>query len=142
MNKDTNYESLCRGLDYPDPKSAKMSSKEDVVVIDDDDLSHPGPLLEAQWYRIILDEAHVIKNKYARCSKAAAQLKSKYRWCLSGTPIQNNVNELFPLIRFLNIRPYNDWSRFKKISDSINHGSGKTGLLRVQAIMKGKFVFN
>lgn len=69
--------------------------------------------LGGYFHRIILDEAQNIKNKLSLASKAVACLKGDYRLCLSGTPIQNNVNELYPLIRFLGIRPYNNEDKFR-----------------------------
>lgn len=39
-------------------------------------------------------------------AKACFALKVTYRWCLSGTPLQNRIGEFFSLIRFLNIRPF------------------------------------
>ncbi|CAK9441077.1 uncharacterized protein LODBEIA_P49460 [Lodderomyces beijingensis] len=60
----------------------------------------------SQFHRVVLDEAQNIKNKFAIASKAVIYLKSEYRFCLSGTPMQNNIDELFPIIRFLKIRPY------------------------------------
>ncbi|KAF9332794.1 hypothetical protein BGZ91_011554 [Linnemannia elongata] len=77
-----------------------------------------GALFKAHFHRIILDEAHIIKNKNTKASLACASLASTYRWCLTGTPIQNSVNELYSLIRFLRIRPYCDWDEFRnKISN-------------------------
>ena len=58
------------------------------------------------WKRIILDEAHAIKNKRSATSKAVFALTALYRWCLSGTPLQNRVSELFSMIRYLRIFPY------------------------------------
>ncbi|KAM0433967.1 hypothetical protein ACHAPT_003911 [Fusarium lateritium] len=58
------------------------------------------------FHRIILDEAHCIKTRTTMTAKACFALKTTYRWCLSGTPLQNRIGELFSLVRFLNIRPF------------------------------------
>lgn len=61
---------------------------------------------ESHFYRVVLDEAQWIKNKSTKASMACSLIESEYRWCLSGTPMQNNIEEIYPLIRFLRIRPY------------------------------------
>lgn len=53
-------------------------------------------------------------NRDTKAALAAAQVQSEYRWCLSGTPMQNGPHELFSLIHFLRIRPYNELTRFNK----------------------------
>ncbi|KAM5344831.1 hypothetical protein ACJ41O_010693 [Fusarium nematophilum] len=58
------------------------------------------------FHRIILDEAHCIKTRTTMTAKACFALKTTYRWCLTGTPLQNRIGEFFSLIRFLNIRPF------------------------------------
>jgi SNF2 family DNA or RNA helicase len=75
------------------------------------------PLLgpKSHFYRVILDEAQSIKNKATGAAKAACALKSVYRLCLTGTPMMNNVGELYSLIHFLRIRPYNEWHRFQQV---------------------------
>ncbi|KAJ2741476.1 hypothetical protein GGI20_005159 [Coemansia sp. BCRC 34301] len=67
---------------------------------------HFGPLFKLEWRRIILDEAHEIKNPKTKKSKACHDLVARYRWCLSGTPIQNSIEDVYSLLRFLRIRPY------------------------------------
>lgn len=66
------------------------------------------------WYRIILDEAHTIKNRNAKATQACYSLRSDYRWCLSGTPMQNSLDELQSLIKFLRIKPYDDLRTWKE----------------------------
>ncbi|KAG8422508.1 DNA repair protein rad16 [Metarhizium acridum] len=58
------------------------------------------------FHRAILDEAHSIKTRTTMTAKACFALQTTYRWCLTGTPLQNRIGELFSLIRFLNIRPF------------------------------------
>jgi hypothetical protein len=57
------------------------------------------------WFRIILDEAHVIKSRSSQTANASFSLIGIHRWCLSGTPLQNRVGELYSLIRFLRVDP-------------------------------------
>ncbi|KAG5919691.1 hypothetical protein E4U42_006438 [Claviceps africana] len=75
------------------------------------------PLLnpaKAVFHRVILDEAQCIKNKKTMTAKACHRLRSTYRWCLTGTPMMNGILELFSLLKFLQIKPYNSWERFRQ----------------------------
>ncbi|KAJ4801227.1 hypothetical protein LUZ62_052473 [Rhynchospora pubera] len=66
-----------------------------------------SPLHSVRWERIIIDEAHSnIKSRASNTAKSVFALESEYKWALSGTPLQNNVGELYSLIRFLQIVPY------------------------------------
>ena len=97
-------------------------------------LSMKFPLLHperAKFYRVILDESQFIKNMKAQAAQAAHSLKSQYRWCLSGTPMMNSVEELYSLIVFLNIKPYNSWEQFRKEFGVL---FGKKGNPRAQAM--------
>uniref|UniRef100_A0A1I8PPP2 TATA-binding protein-associated factor 172 n=1 Tax=Stomoxys calcitrans TaxID=35570 RepID=A0A1I8PPP2_STOCA len=53
------------------------------------------------WNYCVLDEGHIIKNGKTKSSKAIKMLKANHRLILSGTPIQNNVLELWSLFDFL-----------------------------------------
>lgn len=72
---------------------------------------------KAKFHRVILDEAHYIKNKSAKASLAAAEIQATYRLCMTGTPLMNRAGELFPLIRFLRIAPYSKWETFSEEID-------------------------
>ncbi|ODV86166.1 hypothetical protein CANARDRAFT_197201 [[Candida] arabinofermentans NRRL YB-2248] len=63
-------------------------------------------LHKMKFYRVILDEAHNIKDRQSSTAKAANVLNCEKRWCLSGTPLQNRIGELYSLIRFLDIAPF------------------------------------
>jgi len=66
---------------------------------------HPTQCLDLH-FRVILDEAHNIKERSTNAAKAAFALDAEYKWCLSGTPLQNRVGELYSLVRFLGADPF------------------------------------
>jgi SNF2 family DNA or RNA helicase len=89
------------------------------------------------WYRTMLDEAHTIKNRNAKMTKACYEIRSHYRWCLTGTPMQNNLDELQSLIKFLRIQPYCEMSSWKDaISGPMKNGRGNLAMKRLQIFLK------
>ncbi|ETN39523.1 uncharacterized protein HMPREF1541_05749 [Cyphellophora europaea CBS 101466] len=90
-----------------------------------------------KWYRIILDEAHSIKNRNAKATKAACALDAEYRWCLTGTPMQNNLDELQSLIHFLRISPLDDLNVWREqITKPMNGGRGGLAIKRLRAVLQ------
>ncbi|KAI8959749.1 SNF2 family N-terminal domain-containing protein [Daldinia sp. FL1419] len=89
--------------------------------INDGHLAELCPLLSPRsiFYRVILDEAQCIKNHKAQVSTVVCRLQAKYRWCLTGTPMQNGPIELASLIRFLQIEPYCHIDKFKRAFKSL-----------------------
>ena len=65
--------------------------------------------MSVTWRRIILDEAHQIRNRNTKASKAVCELHAGRRWLLSGTPIQNGREDLFSLMRFLRAAPFHEY---------------------------------
>ncbi|KAK6359794.1 hypothetical protein TWF696_000931 [Orbilia brochopaga] len=58
-------------------------------------------LLDTEWECVVLDEGHRIRNPEAKITMAAKQLRCPTRFILSGTPIQNNLKELWSLFDFV-----------------------------------------
>ncbi|KIK11785.1 hypothetical protein PISMIDRAFT_122052, partial [Pisolithus microcarpus 441] len=99
--------------------------------------SSPGTrksaLFGVKWWRIILDEAHLIRNWTAKSAEACFNLVGKYRWCFTGTPIQNKVEDLYSMFKFINIRPLGDLQEFKKyIMKPIKGGQATLAVERLQ----------
>lgn len=76
----------------------------DVVIISYDVLRNDVDRMvdvQSGWNYCILDEGHIIKNKKAQVTRAVKMINANHRLILSGTPVQNNVIELWPLFDFL-----------------------------------------
>ncbi|KAF9526260.1 SNF2 family N-terminal domain-containing protein [Crepidotus variabilis] len=78
-------------------------------------ITEKSPLHQIHWKRVVLDEAHNIKERATNTAKAVFELEADYRWCLSGTPLQNRVGELYSLVRFLGGDPFSFY--FCKLCD-------------------------
>lgn len=93
-------------------------------------------LFGVHWYRVILDEAHSIKSRNAKATKAAYALNAEYRWCLTGTPMQNNLDELQSLIHFLRIKPYDALEMWREqIMKPLQSGRGGLSIRRLRAFL-------
>jgi hypothetical protein len=93
---------------------------------------------ECMWYRVIIDEAHNIKNRLSQCSKACAELMAKHRLCMTGTPMMNSIDELFPLLRFLRVEPYISWPKFsiEIARPAKNSKTQERAMKRVQILLR------
>ncbi|CAP67535.1 uncharacterized protein PODANS_1_14320 [Podospora anserina S mat+] len=106
---------------------------------DDGELAKKCPLLhpKSTFYRIIIDEAQCIKNKDTQGSKGVHKINATYRWCLTGTPMMNNVSELYPLIRFLRIKPFWEHRHFQTAFKCLGpRNNGNNEYARKQAMDK------
>jgi SNF2 family DNA or RNA helicase len=66
------------------------------------------------WARVVVDEAHNLKNPHAAQTKAVQKLKSAHRLALTGTPIENRLLDLWSLFHFLNPGYLGSAAAFKK----------------------------
>lgn len=95
-----------------------------------------SPLQQIEWFRVVLDEAHMIKEHSTIQARAACELSAERRTCLTGTPLQNSLNDLFSLMSFLKIEPFTDrsiWTAYiggpAKLGDPL-------GVSRLQLLMR------
>lgn len=74
----------------------------------------PGfhPLEEIGWFRIVLDEAHMIREQSTLQFKAICRLQANRRWAVTGTPVQNKLEDLGSLLAFLRVQPFHDRNMF------------------------------
>jgi SWI/SNF-related matrix-associated actin-dependent regulator of chromatin subfamily A3 len=97
------------------PITPKEIGKYDVVISTYDSVSsewhseksttlpRKSGVFSVKWRRIILDEGHNIRNPKAKKTIAVTSLLAQSRWALTGTPIINNLKDLFSLVRFLGL---------------------------------------
>ncbi len=72
-------------------------------------------LLQHEWHMLILDEAQNIKNPKAKASKIACQLNARHRLCLTGTPMENHLGELWSMFNFLMPGLLGDQRQFRQL---------------------------
>lgn len=89
------------------------------------------------WNYIIVDEAHRLKNENNVLSKYLRIFKSKHRLLLTGTPLQNNLHELWALLNFLMPNLFNDSQDFDDWFDTNKClGEDQNVVQRLHAILK------
>lgn len=95
-----------------------------------------GALTRTAWHRVILDEAHSIKNRATNYFRACASLRARHRWCLTGTPIQNSLDDVFSLLSFLQYEPWSRVAWWKRvIARPFESGEAASALARLKAIL-------
>ncbi len=71
--------------------------------------------LAQPWHLVVLDEAQNIKNAATQASQVVSELNARHRLCLSGTPIENHLGELWSLFHFLMPGFLSSQARFKQL---------------------------
>jgi DNA repair protein RAD5 len=117
--KAVNLQKLCsasNGANAPNviiTSYGTVLSEYNQVVAQDGNRGSHGGIFSLDYFRIILDEAHYIKNRQSKTAKACYELSARHRWALTGTPIVNRLEDLFSLVRFLKVEPWSNFSFWK-----------------------------
>ncbi|PFH46796.1 hypothetical protein AMATHDRAFT_7394 [Amanita thiersii Skay4041] len=93
-----------------------------------------GLLFRVEFYRIVLDEAHMIRNKGTRASRAVTDLQATCRWCLTGTPIINSLADMYGYLRFLKVKPWYDFTVFQEGIGRLEKKQPQLATERLQAV--------
>jgi hypothetical protein len=72
-------------------------------------------LLAVEWHLAVLDEAQAIKNAATKATQIACQIKARHRLCLTGTPVENHLGELWSQFAFLMPGLLGDAKRFARV---------------------------
>ncbi|XP_041929276.1 transcription termination factor 2-like isoform X2 [Alosa sapidissima] len=103
------------------------------------DADHTGanlpPLLRVAWARVILDEAHNIKNPKVQTSMAVCKLRARARWAVTGTPIQNNLLDMYSLLKFMRCSPFDEYKLWKAQVDNGSKRGGERLNILTQALL-------
>ncbi|RMZ86991.1 hypothetical protein DV736_g5783, partial [Chaetothyriales sp. CBS 134916] len=126
----TSYNELNKSMPNNNPPPNLVTDDAKREWFEDYFKKNKGALHRVKWLRIVLDEAHAIKNHESKTSNSVYKLQAKYRWALSGTPVQNSLTEFFAYFRFLRVKYTGDFGLFKK--NYCKRGSEKA-LLRLRA---------
>ncbi|KAJ7607546.1 SNF2 family N-terminal domain-containing protein [Roridomyces roridus] len=107
----TTYGTISSQAELPNCASVSRARKYSIDLFE-------APLFHTNmnFFRIVLDEGHFIRNPDGKASKHVARLTAKYRWVLTGTPIINRLFDVYPALRFLQV-PY--WQNRKSFKDEI-----------------------
>ncbi|KAM9777496.1 helicase-like transcription factor [Neosynchiropus ocellatus] len=120
-------------------RSRKFLSSQDVVLTTYNVLAADvanSPLQKVAWLRVVLDEGHVVRNPNAQMSKAALELKAQRRWVLSGTPLQNSVKDLWMLLAFLRLKPFDVREWWNRVIQRPFVQGETEGVLNLQKLVK------
>jgi SWI/SNF-related matrix-associated actin-dependent regulator of chromatin subfamily A member 5 len=92
-------------------------------------LKEKGRFSKVEWNYLIIDEAHRIKNENSSLSLAVRTMKTQFRLLITGTPLQNNLRELWALLNFLMTDIFGDAEQFDEWF-SLSDESGKENVIK------------
>lgn len=110
--------------------SAAVLAQNDVVLTTYSTLGHEilkdsrSPLRRIYFRRVVLDEAHSIRNPKTKSAMAVYEIAARHRWAVTGTPVHNRPEDFFSMIKFLRMVPFDEpkvwdfWIGLKQVRKS------------------------
>ena len=99
--------------------------------------SEKGPLSKMAWSFLVVDEAHRLKNENSRLARIARSMSTAHRILLTGTPIQNNLHELWALLNFLYPKIFTSSEPFDQGFDSKSGHVQHDVIKRLHQLLQG-----
>jgi len=127
------YESYYRHPDNPETTIKDLYKFNVLITTFEIVLTDVMELRDYPWRLCIIDEAHRLKNKNCKLLEGLRLLNLEHRVLLSGTPLQNNVNELFSLLNFLEPAQFSSSENFVKEFGELKT---ETQVQKLQALLK------
>ena len=93
-------------------------------------------LFRLAWTRVVLDEAHIIRNQSTEAAQACCALRATCRWAITGTPIQNRVDDLYSLVKFLRHEPWDKWRWWRTAITLPLAADDKKGYIALQEVLR------
>ncbi len=117
------YETLASDFKY----ISKQNKKRKTLSDEEDSITS---IFDIKFSRIVLDEAHIIRNRETQKFKAVLHVRADCHWAVTGTPLQNSADDIYSLLAFLRYEPFLEWNAFDKgigkpIKEHDNLGMGR-----------------
>ncbi|KAI0805705.1 SNF2 family N-terminal domain-containing protein [Xylaria sp. FL0064] len=93
-------------------------------------------LAKINWFRIVLDEAHDIRNRSTKQFQAVASIPALHRWCLTGTPIQNSLEDLGALVSFVKVPILENAPTFRKFIMNPINSTSRSRFYNLQVLLR------
>jgi SWI/SNF-related matrix-associated actin-dependent regulator of chromatin subfamily A member 5 len=118
-------------------KNELVAGKFDAAIVSYESLlKESSCLLRFRWKYCIIDEAHRIKNENSSLSKMLRKVKCDFRLLITGTPLQNNLHELWALLNFLLPEVFNEADKFDKWFNTEDEAATNNVVKRLHTVLQ------